>query len=75
MALYSGDDQYVPDFVDKEALVGRWRAAREAVGATLEGGVIPSANHNLANVSPEVMEDLVGRVSEFLEKIAAGDDH
>jgi pimeloyl-ACP methyl ester carboxylesterase len=72
MVLYSGNDQYVPEFVDKEKLVGRWRAAREAIGATLEGGIVPGANHNLQDVPASVTEDLVNRVREFLGQIAAG---
>jgi len=67
MVLYSGKDPLVPKFVDKEALVGRWR---EAAGEKLQGGIVDGATHNLSGVPKEVMEGFVERVGAFLEGLA-----
>lgn len=70
MVLYGGKDQYIPEFVDKEALVGRWRAVKEAAGGKLEGGIVEGATHNLAGVPKEVMEGFVERVQSFLKGLS-----
>lgn len=48
MVLYSGNDAYVPEFVDKEALMQRWHRAMERAGNSpwhAESAVIPGASH------------------------------
>ncbi|KAA8914312.1 hypothetical protein FN846DRAFT_897017 [Sphaerosporella brunnea] len=69
MVLYSGNDQFVPGFVDKEKLVEHWRTVRVAAGGTLDGGVVYGANHNLEDVPEEVTQDLVTRVEQFLRSV------
>jgi pimeloyl-ACP methyl ester carboxylesterase len=72
LALYGGKDHCVPPEVDKETLLGRWNSVAEAAGANFKASVVPGATHDIADVSTEVLEDFVGRVSGFLESIAKG---
>ena len=68
--LYGEKDQYVPDFVDKEALVEKWESfVREGGGYVDEGsGIIEGANHTLLDVPKEVTENLCNRVVGFLKR-------
>lgn len=78
--LFSGEDQHVPGWVDKEALVGRWeRAVRDGweeigggrgedgKGAWDEAsGVVKGARHDPSGCGGEVLQDVFGRVRAFL---------
>lgn len=66
--LYSGSDEYVPDFVDKEALVSKWVGIVEKGGGEVDerSGVVLGATHNLEGDSQDVVGDLVGRVNAIL---------
>ncbi|KAJ5722573.1 hypothetical protein N7488_000608 [Penicillium malachiteum] len=69
LALYSGEDEYCPPSVDKEAMLKKWQLATEAGGASWDarnGGVIPGAIHNVVDVG---QEDLIGRVVRYLHDI------
>lgn len=76
MVLMSGADQAVPDWVDKEKLLARWRAAAER-GAGEEtriwdenSGLIPGASHALSNDDQaEPRKFLVGRVLGYLQAV------
>jgi len=74
LPLLGGEDEAMPGFVDKEALVKRWtRAVKEAGGEVGAGsGVVPGASHNLNKSSEEVRADLCRRVVEFLQGIERG---
>jgi pimeloyl-ACP methyl ester carboxylesterase len=78
LILYGGKDEWVPDFVDKEALVSRWVAVvRKAGGVVGEGsGVIDGASHKLSRLPDQseeshlaTLEDFFGRVVRFLTTI------
>lgn len=71
MFLGSGDDQFVPDHVDKEALMNRWKAACAEANVKVHqrSGLVPYATHELKGVDDKVMDDLVGRVREFLQNV------
>ncbi|KAI9771674.1 MAG: hypothetical protein M1840_001890 [Geoglossum simile] len=65
--LYSGFDEFVPGYVDKEALVRKWiEAVKEGGGVVDErcSGVVEGATHSLTG--EEVVGDFVGRVVGFL---------
>lgn len=69
LILYSGNDEYCPTWVDKEAMIKRWQVAAEAGGATWDvqnSGVVPGASHN---VKAEGQQDLIGRVVRYLHSI------
>ena len=70
--LYGEKDQYVPERVDRKALVGKWeRFVREGGGVVDSGsGIVQGANHNLEGVPETVTRDLVARVRGFVEKVA-----
>lgn len=71
--LYSGSDEYVPKFIDKEALVNRWiDLVKKGDGKVDEenSGIVPDALHNLVK-SPEAVPELVRRVLGFLKGLSS----
>ncbi|KAL4961113.1 uncharacterized protein BDV14DRAFT_129590 [Aspergillus stella-maris] len=72
LVLLGGRDPSVPKFVDKEALLGRWRGAvdRERRYWHCESGIIPGATHMLeGNGQAEQRRILVHKVMVFLSDI------
>lgn len=75
LVLFSGADQAVPDWVDKEKLLVRWRNATDKVGEPpiwdhARSGVIPGASHALSNddqAGPR--KDLVERIVGYLDAL------
>ncbi|KAI9864304.1 MAG: hypothetical protein M1813_003224 [Trichoglossum hirsutum] len=66
----SGEDEFMPEFVDKKALKRRWvEAVKDGGGVVDEGhsGILEGATHTLAENSEEVVEEFVGRVAGFLK--------
>lgn len=69
MFLYSGEDEYCPDWVNKDKLLQRWQKATEEGGAKWDyenSGVIAGASHNIQDVG---QEDLVNRVLRYLHSL------
>lgn len=75
MVLMSGEDQAVPDWVDKEGLLARWRAvtdrdAAEPIWDHERSGLIPGASHALSNDDQaEPRAFLVRRILSYLEDL------
>ena len=76
--LYSGRDQYVPEKVDKRALVERWcgfvrRGGAGGGGVVVDegSGVVDGASHTLVE-GGRGLEDLVGMVVGFVERVEVG---
>ncbi|KAL2158819.1 hypothetical protein VTH06DRAFT_4011 [Thermothelomyces fergusii] len=74
MVLMSGADQAVPDWVDKEALLQRWRRAADAhdppVWDARRSGLIPGASHALSNDDQaEPRAFLVRRVLDYIAEL------
>ncbi|KAI2851993.1 hypothetical protein CBS147343_9775 [Aspergillus niger] len=77
MVLYSGKDQSVPDWVDKEALLRKWRgianagcAKGEEVWDDEHTAVIPGASHALSNDDQaEPRRFLVDKVMGYLKTV------
>ncbi len=70
--LFSGNDEYMPESIDKDALLKKWiRIAKKAEGRIdeINSGVVDGATHNLAGDKEEVVEGLVKRVLGFLERM------
>ncbi|KAK4131433.1 DUF1749-domain-containing protein [Trichocladium antarcticum] len=78
MVLMSGADQAVPDWVDKEKLLARWRDAADHHGAAAvwdraRSGLIPGASHALSNDDQaEPRKFLTGRVLSYLAEVEGG---
>ncbi|KAF2740162.1 DUF1749-domain-containing protein [Polyplosphaeria fusca] len=73
MFLLGAADPYIPDTVDRVALVRRWTDAVRAGGGfvdDLNGGVPPEMTHNLNDEGAEnAIQDLVQRVVGFLHRV------
>lgn len=70
LVLYSGSDDFAPDWVDKEKLMQRWKEATIAGGCIWNenSGVIPGASHN---VKDKGQDDLIARVTRYLNEVMA----
>lgn len=68
---YGGEDEAVPESVDKRALVERWiRIVEDGGGVVGEGsGVVPGATHNVEG-GGKPLEDLIGRVGRMIKQVA-----
>lgn len=76
---FSGADEYVPEFINKERLVAKWeRIIREGGGVVDEAsGVVEGATHNVANstegrASDDSVQDLLIRVVGFAQRVQSG---
>lgn len=71
LILECGADEYVPDSVDKEALVERWTKAMTAGGVRVDAGtaVVENATHNLSRSDEATREDAYRRVVTMLRRI------
>ncbi|OAL46687.1 DUF1749-domain-containing protein [Pyrenochaeta sp. DS3sAY3a] len=67
LVLVGGEDEMVPESVDKEALLGRWMGAvKDGLGSKLSG-VNPGADHTLSGV--EARRWVCERVVRFLGEL------
>ncbi|KAK4096516.1 DUF1749-domain-containing protein [Parathielavia hyrcaniae] len=78
MVLMSGKDQSVPDWVNKEELLARWRRATDDDGALgtwdERSGLIPGASHALSNDDQaEPRRFLVQKVLAYLADLEMGE--
>ncbi|KAI0024974.1 hypothetical protein F4780DRAFT_486986 [Xylariomycetidae sp. FL0641] len=67
MMLHSGNDEYVPQSVDKKGLIQRWRKMCRPGMASELSGVIPGADHRVE--VPESEDWLANTVVKFLRGI------
>ncbi|KAH8808123.1 hypothetical protein F5884DRAFT_821561 [Xylogone sp. PMI_703] len=70
--LYSGNDEYVPKWIDKNKLIQRWiDISKKGNGKVDEKytGVMEGATHNLDGNPDEVVHGLVNRVVGFLSEL------
>ena len=68
--LYADEDEYVPDFVDKRKLVGRWEHFVKSSGGLIDegSGVLVGASHTLKEGGMALL-DMEKRVMGFLERV------
>lgn len=69
LVLYSGSDDFAPEWVDKEQLMRRWENVTNEGGKirwNANSGVVPGASHN---VKDEGQDDLVARVTRYLDDV------
>ncbi|KAI2464182.1 DUF1749-domain-containing protein [Annulohypoxylon bovei var. microspora] len=67
LILHSGNDEHVPDSVDKDSLVQHWKTLCQPGIASEFSGVIPGAGHRVEE--PEAEQWLVSTVVKFLRSI------
>ncbi|KAI0191270.1 dolichol-phosphate mannosyltransferase [Xylaria flabelliformis] len=67
LILHSGNDEHVPNSLDKETLVKHWRGLCKPGIASELSGIIPGANHRVEE--PDAEEWLCNTVTEFLRGI------
>ncbi|KFY51277.1 hypothetical protein V497_09240 [Pseudogymnoascus sp. VKM F-4516 (FW-969)] len=70
--LYSGSDEFVPEHVDKKALVDKWIGiVKRGSGEVDEknSGVVEGATHDLKNNPKEVVNGLFSRVVGFVSDL------
>ncbi|KAI0976173.1 hypothetical protein F4678DRAFT_216172 [Xylaria arbuscula] len=67
LILHSGSDEFVPEFVNKEALISHWRELCQPGIASELSGIIPGATHKVEE--PEAEKWLSVTVSKFLQSI------
>jgi hypothetical protein len=70
--LFSGNDQFMPDSVDKKALLKRWSTIVKGGNGSVDArysGVVVGATHNLENNPEKVVKDLVTRTCGFLKVV------
>ncbi|WQF75740.1 Putative fusarinine C esterase SidJ, alpha/Beta hydrolase [Colletotrichum destructivum] len=65
MALQSAEDEFVPDKIDKQALVDSWKKISPKVHEL--SGLIPGASHTVKK--PESQQWLAERVVQFLNQV------
>ncbi|KAL9611217.1 MAG: hypothetical protein Q9167_004131 [Letrouitia subvulpina] len=70
LILYSSHDQWVPETVNKAALVKRWGNCFVAAGGSLDdgSGILEGAGHTVKEQG-EVLENFTARVVSFLERV------
>ena len=70
LVLISGEDEYMPNTIDKESLLARWTTALENGGTSLapSSGVVAGAKHNGESVDG-VPTDLIDRCLAYLELV------
>ncbi|KAI1777519.1 DUF1749-domain-containing protein [Hypoxylon cercidicola] len=67
LILHSGNDEFVPRSLDKNALVGYWRSLCQPGIASELSGTIPGAGHRVEEPDSEVW--LVNTVVQFLRSV------
>ncbi|KAI9892408.1 MAG: hypothetical protein M1814_001611 [Vezdaea aestivalis] len=77
LILYSGSDEFVPDTVDKAALVTRWGwdfvTNGKGVLDMQNSGLVHGASHNLVGDPESVVQNVVGRVVRYLGRLERGE--
>ncbi|TKX26110.1 hypothetical protein C1H76_1636 [Elsinoe australis] len=71
--LCGGKDEYVPEHVDPEAFMRRWKQFAEQAGAVVHPDstrLLEGATHNLNGDPQTVVDDLSRRVNSFLDTLS-----
>ena len=72
--LMSEKDEYVPDWMDKEGTLRKWKEIIIGTGGEVDqsSGIVQGATHNYGKSEDTVVEDLVNRVVGFLNRTKPG---
>lgn len=69
LILYGEKDEYVPDFVDKQALIDRWKENTDPTKWSKYSKILKGASHNVGPKSdPGAEEDLIDTVLKFVKE-------
>lgn len=74
LILYSGSDESSPQ-VDADKVVQQWTSIVKESGGNVDdknGGIVAGASHGLNNNPDAVVQDLVSRVVNFIDRIDSG---
>lgn len=70
LVAFSGKDETVPPYVDKEDMVRRWKEATKPEVWSPHSGIVPEANHNLDHTSgSQALPNLIERVTSFITEL------
>lgn len=69
LVVYSGEDEFVPEHVDKHDVVKRFQKATPEEYWSPLSRVIPNATHTLDESPKEAVDDLIATVGKFLESL------
>lgn len=68
LVLYSGADEYVPDWLDKEDIMKRWAASTDVISPLSK--IVDGGKHNLGEGSKEgAADDATTTVIEFIKSL------
>ena len=76
LILQGGSDESIPQSIDKLALVQRWATITKSGGGKIDemnSGIIAGASHNLNGNPDEVVQDLIRRVTGFIQRLDVSD--
>lgn len=76
LVMHGGDDESIPQRVDKEKLVQSWMGIVKNAGGAVDeenSGVVPKGTHNFNGNPDDVRLDLVKRVVGFVGRVDAGE--
>jgi hypothetical protein len=72
LVAYSGNDEFVPSRVDKQALVKKWEQATDSQYWSRFSGVVEGATHNVNDKSaPDARSILIAKIVAFLTEEVA----
>ncbi|KAI5262467.1 DUF1749-domain-containing protein [Aureobasidium subglaciale] len=69
LILFGEEDEYVPDHVDRKALVSKWISFVKGKVDEQSRELLGSASHNLNGDPEEVADELIKRVGKFLDTV------
>ena len=75
LVVISGDDAAMPSTVDKQKLLQSWVDVVKSSGGSVDeinSGVVPGASHNYNGQSDEIVQNLVRRVMDFVDRLDKG---
>ncbi|KAK8220044.1 hypothetical protein M8818_000460 [Zalaria obscura] len=75
LILYGEKDEYVPQSVDRQALVRKWMGVVREAGSVVDvdsARLVRGASHNLNGQDEGVVEELCARVVEYLGRVERG---
>lgn len=67
LCLYGGADEYVPDYVDRQALVDNWAKFVDPKYWSSESKVLPNASHTVED--PSAVQEMIKTIEAFINSL------